>query len=92
MLWAVFAGLAGGSTLALALSLFGLRTKDYSDAGALSGMAQSAGYTLAALGPIVIGAIHDAASSWTPALGVLIALALVQTTFGALASRPKTIA
>ncbi|WP_134663507.1 MULTISPECIES: MFS transporter [unclassified Amycolatopsis] len=91
VLWAVFAGLAGGSTLALALSLFGLRTKDYSDAGALSGMAQSAGYTLAALGPIVIGAIHDAASSWTPALGVLIALALVQTTFGALASRPKTI-
>lgn len=92
VLWAVLAGFAGGTTLALSLSLFGLRTKDYSDAGALSGMAQSAGYTLAALGPIAIGAIHDATSSWTPALGVLVVLALVQTVFGALASRPKTIA
>ncbi|WP_370938506.1 CynX/NimT family MFS transporter [Amycolatopsis sp. cg13] len=91
VVWAVLAGFAGGITLALALSLFGLRTKDYADAGALSGMAQSAGYTLAALGPIVIGAIHDAASSWTPALGVLIGLALVQTVFGGLASRPRTI-
>ncbi|MBB1160269.1 CynX/NimT family MFS transporter [Amycolatopsis dendrobii] len=92
VLWAVFAGLAGGSTLALALSLFGLRTRNYADAGALSGMAQSAGYTLAALGPVVIGAVHDAASSWTPALGVLIGLALVQTVFGGLASRPRTLA
>ncbi|MGV9301196.1 CynX/NimT family MFS transporter [Amycolatopsis sp. NPDC003676] len=91
VVWAVLAGFAGGITLALALSLFGLRTKDYADAGALSGMAQSAGYTLAALGPIVIGAIHDVASSWTPALGVLIGLALVQTVFGGLASRPRTI-
>ncbi|GAA1027486.1 MULTISPECIES: CynX/NimT family MFS transporter [Amycolatopsis] len=91
VVWAVLAGFAGGITLALALSLFGLRTKDYSDAGALSGMAQSAGYTLAAVGPIAIGAIHDATSSWTPALGVLIALALVQTVFGGLASRPRTI-
>ncbi|WP_208865540.1 CynX/NimT family MFS transporter [Amycolatopsis rubida] len=91
VVWAVFAGLAGGSTLALALSLFGLRTKNYSDAGVLSGMAQSAGYTLAALGPIVIGAVHDAASSWKPALGVLIVLALVQTVFGGLASRHRTM-
>lgn len=91
VVWAVLAGFAGGITLALALSLFGLRTRDYADAGALSGMAQSAGYTLAALGPIVIGAIHDVASSWTPALGVLIGLALVQTVFGGLASRPRTI-
>ncbi|WP_116206258.1 CynX/NimT family MFS transporter [Amycolatopsis circi] len=91
VLWAVLAGFAGGNTLALALSLFGLRTKDYSAAGALSGMAQSAGYTLAALGPVVIGAIHDAASSWTPALGVLIGLAVVQAVFGGLASRPRTI-
>ncbi|MFD2474357.1 CynX/NimT family MFS transporter [Amycolatopsis silviterrae] len=91
VLWAIVAGFAGGITLALSLSLFGLRTKHYADAGALSGMAQAAGYTLAALGPIAIGAIHDATSSWTPALGVLIGLALVQTVFGALASRPRTI-
>ncbi|ATY11318.1 MFS transporter [Amycolatopsis sp. AA4] len=91
VLWAVMAGFAGGTTLALALSLFGLRTKDYADAGALSGMAQSAGYTLAAVGPVVIGAVHDVASSWTPALGVLIGLALVQTVFGGLASRPRTL-
>ena len=91
VLWAIIAGFAIGVTLALALSLFGLRTRHYSEAGALSGMAQSAGYTLAALGPIAIGAVHDATASWTPALAVLAALAVVQTVFGALASRPKTI-
>jgi CP family cyanate transporter-like MFS transporter len=91
VLWAIIAGFAGGVTLALALSLFGLRTRHYAEAGALSGMAQSAGYTLAALGPIAIGAVHDVTASWKPALAILVVLAVVQTVFGALASRPKTI-
>jgi CP family cyanate transporter-like MFS transporter len=90
-LWACLAGLAGGTTLALALSLFGLRTRDHDTAGALSGMAQSIGYTLAAVGPIAIGAVHQTSASWTPAITILVALAIVQTVFGALASRPRTI-
>ena len=91
VIWAIIAGFSIGITLALALSLFGLRTRHYAKAGALSGMAQAAGYTLAALGPIAIGAVHDATASWTPALAILVALVVVQTVFGALASRPKTI-
>jgi cyanate transporter len=89
--WAIIAGFAGGITLALALSLFGLRTRHHAEAGALSGMAQAVGYSLAALGPVTIGAVHDATASWTPALAVLLALAVVQAVFGALASRPRTI-
>ncbi|WP_326950800.1 MULTISPECIES: MFS transporter [unclassified Amycolatopsis] len=91
VIWAVIAGFSIGITLTLALSLFGLRTRHYAEAGALSGMAQAAGYTLAALGPIAIGAVHDATASWTPALAILVALVVVQTVFGALASRPKTL-
>ncbi len=91
VIWAVIAGFAGGITLALALSLFGLRTRHHAEAGALSGMAQAGGYTLAALGPIAIGAVHGATASWTPALAILVALVVVQAVCGALASRPKTI-
>jgi cyanate permease len=92
VIWAIIAGFSIGITLTLALSLFGLRTRHYVKAGALSGMAQAAGYTLAALGPIAIGAVHDATESWTPALAILVALVVVQMVFGALASGPKTIA
>ncbi|MFI9387097.1 CynX/NimT family MFS transporter [Kutzneria sp. NPDC052558] len=91
MAWAIIAGLSSGITLALSLSLFGLRTRDHAEAGALSGMAQAAGYTLAAIGPIAIGAVHDATASWSPPLAVLLSLVVVQTVFGALAARPKTI-
>jgi CP family cyanate transporter-like MFS transporter len=91
VIWAVIAGFSSGITLALALSLFGLRTRHYAEAGALSGMAQAVGYTLAALGPIAIGAVHDATASWTPALTIMLALVAVQVVFGALAARPRTI-
>ncbi|WP_206681654.1 MFS transporter [Actinomadura sp. J1-007] len=50
-IWSWAAGLASGVNLVLALSLFGLRTRDHHSAAALSGMAQCLGYAVAALGP-----------------------------------------
>jgi CP family cyanate transporter-like MFS transporter len=91
-LWASIAGISAGANLVLALSLFGLRTRDHDRAGALSGMAQSVGYGLAALGPLLIGAAHDATGSWTPALILLLAFVVGQGAFGALASRSRYVA
>jgi MFS transporter, CP family, cyanate transporter len=73
LLWTVTIGVAGGSTLSLALAFFVLRTRDGADAAALSGMAQSLGYGFAAAGPFVIGALHDATDGWTVPAAVLLA-------------------
>src|SRR5699024_8420705 len=51
MLWASFIGMGCGCALSLALSFFVLRARNTAQATALSAMAQSIGYLLAALGP-----------------------------------------
>jgi len=89
--WDSVAGLAGGGTIVLALSFFGLRTKHHSQAASLSGMAQAVGYLLAAAGPVLVGAIHDAAGSWTPALIVLLVLQVILVGFGYLAGRDRVL-
>lgn len=89
--WAVIAGIAGGASIVLALSLFGLRTVNHGQAAALSGMAQSVGYLVAAAGPIAVGALHDATGSWTPALLALLAVDLLLAVFGYLTGRNRVI-
>ena len=58
-LWAILLGLGFGTGFTLVLALFVLRAHDAPHAAALSGMAQSVGYTVAAIGPIAVGALHD---------------------------------
>ncbi|GAB3897245.1 MFS transporter [Kibdelosporangium lantanae] len=85
-IWSWTAGLASGVTLVLALSLFGLRTRDHHAAAALSGMAQSVGYAIAAVGPAAIGLLHDLTRGWTVpllALGVVTCGQLVVGSFAA---------
>jgi CP family cyanate transporter-like MFS transporter len=57
-------GFVLGGTFALALTFLVLRSDDVASAASLSGMAQSIGYLLAAVGPPAIGAIHDARGGW----------------------------
>lgn len=90
-LWACMIGAAGGVTIVLSLSFFGLRTRHHSQASDLSGMAQCVGYLFAAAGPVAIGALHDTTGSWTPALLVSIALQAVLSGFGYLAGRNRFI-
>lgn len=75
--WASLAGLGGGLTIVLGLSLFGLRTRNHHRAAEVSGMAQSIGYLFAAAGPPSVGALHDLTGNWTPALIALTALSAV---------------
>ncbi|WP_314149660.1 MFS transporter [uncultured Leifsonia sp.] len=89
--WDSIAGVAGGASIVLALSFFGLRTTHHAQAAALSGMAQSVGYLVAAAGPIAVGALHDATGSWTPPLLVLAGIQLVLICFGLLAGRARVI-
>ena len=65
ILWMVFLGFAGGASFGLVLMLFSLRTKTAYDAAELSGFAQSIGYLVAAIGPVLFGYVHDLTNSWS---------------------------
>lgn len=83
--WAAVLGLGQGGSFALALALIVLRAPDARVATHLSGMAQSVGYTLASLGPLLIGLLRDWAGNWaaTGPLFVLICLLAMTAGFGA---------
>src|ERR687890_1884842 len=75
-LWVVLLGLGQGACFSLALTFFALRTPDPEHAAALSGMAQSVGYLLAAAGPFLFGVLRDATHAWTVPLALLFSLAV----------------
>lgn len=86
--WAVILGIGQGCGFTLTLTLFVLRARDAVHAAELSSMAQAIGYTLAALGPFAIGALHDMSGSWTLPLAVLAGLTVPELIVALGASRP----
>ena len=75
-LWVVLLGLGQGACFSLALTFFALRAPDSEHAAALSGMAQSVGYLLAAVGPFLFGLLRDETHAWTVPLALLFAVAV----------------
>src|SRR5690606_22641566 len=71
LLWpmATILGLGMGGAFSIALVIIVLRARDTQTAGELSGMAQGFGYTLASLGPRLIGAIPHWSGCWGRAGG-----------------------
>jgi CP family cyanate transporter-like MFS transporter len=62
--WAVVLGLGQGAMFAVALTLIVLRSRDAHVASNLSSMAQGVGYTLASMGPLMVGLVHDWTGGW----------------------------
>ncbi|MFD1434128.1 CynX/NimT family MFS transporter [Kroppenstedtia eburnea] len=81
----IFIGLAQGASISLSLTMLSLRANHAKQAAALSGMAQSFGYLLAAIGPILTGFLYDATHSWTlPILSfLLVSLFMLMAGLGA---------
>lgn len=71
-LWMVCIGIAAGSAFSLAMMFFSLRTESVQEASEVSGMAQSIGYFLAALGPLFFGLMRDMTGGWTAPLILLV--------------------
>jgi MFS transporter, CP family, cyanate transporter len=91
LFWVTLMGLGNGPTMILALTFFGLRTRDHREAAALSLMAQSIGYFIAALGPIAFGLLHDMSHGWTVPLIALAASSIIQSFAGYGAGRNTQI-
>ena len=91
LLWASLIGVGCGCALSLALSFFVLRSANALQATALSAMAQSIGYLLAALGPFSLGLLRDLSDTWHWALASLLVLQLLQLGCGWYAARPVNV-
>jgi CP family cyanate transporter-like MFS transporter len=91
IIWVIVLGVSQGASLSLALLAIVLRSADADTAAALSGMAQSGGYLLASLGPLVMGLLHSATGGWTAPLLFLLAVCVVIWVPALTAARSRTI-
>lgn len=87
MLWAALLGFGSGASMMLGLTFIALRTKNAGDAAALSGMAQSVGYLMAALGPLFLGKVQELTGNWTVPLLITAAIAVAGAFSGMAAGR-----
>jgi CP family cyanate transporter-like MFS transporter len=88
--WVAFAGL-GPINFPLALVLINLRTRTHEGAVALSGFVQGIGYAVGALGPLVVGVLHDLSGAWTLPL-LFLGLTVLGCLFcGFILSKPRML-
>jgi CP family cyanate transporter-like MFS transporter len=91
VLWVLLFAVGQGGAISLALMLMMLRAPDASRAAELSGMAQAIGYSLAALGPFLLGALYDSTGDWDAPLVALLALTAPLAAVGLAAGRARTV-
>ncbi|MCD8829422.1 MFS transporter [Staphylococcus gallinarum] len=91
VLYLILIGVGAGTTYSLAMMFFVLRTQDIEQSYQLSGMAQSIGYLLAAVGPVCLGMISDITGSWSVPLIVLMGVAVLIAIFGFISGQPLTV-
>ena len=80
-----------GGSISLSIAFISLRSPNSARASQLSGMSQSAGYLLAAVGPIVTGFLFDTMSSWTVPLILFIVLIVCLALCGLRAGADSTV-
>ncbi|HZM78870.1 MAG TPA: MFS transporter [Candidatus Limnocylindrales bacterium] len=88
VLWVALLALGQGA-FPFALAMIGMRARTPQGIVALSTFAQSTGYVIAALGPLVVGVLYEATGGWTLPLGFLLAAAVIQAVVGLIIARPR---
>ena len=90
-LWIVVLGIGQGGALGLGLILPVLRGGGAATVAALTAMSLCVGYIVAAAGPWLLGAVHDAFGGWTVALIVFAGICLLELAPGLPAARARSI-
>jgi MFS transporter, CP family, cyanate transporter len=85
-LWCCLAGAAQGGGITVIFIAIVRRSRDLTDNRRMSALVQGGGYTVAATGPLVVGAVHDATGGWTVPLLVILGAVAVIAIAGAPAS------
>jgi MFS transporter, CP family, cyanate transporter len=93
-LWCSLAGAAQGGGITVVFIAVVRRSRDLTENRRLSALVQGGGYTVAATGPLVIGACHDATGGWTVPLLVILGSVAVMAVAGTAAAggRPAVVA
>jgi len=91
VLWMILLGFAAGASFGLVLMLFTLRTKNAYEASEISGFAQSFGYLIAAVGPVLFGFIQEITGSWTVPNIIFIATSLILFVFSFISAKERYI-
>ncbi|MBB4891982.1 CP family cyanate transporter-like MFS transporter [Streptomyces olivoverticillatus] len=81
LVWAVLVG-AGLCSFPLVLTVIAGSGGSAAETTALSTLSQSAGYLLAALGPLAVGLLHGATGGWGAPMAVLVGTAAAQLAVG----------
>jgi CP family cyanate transporter-like MFS transporter len=89
--WALILGAGQNAALALAIFFTAARSPDPAMAASLSAFSQSAGYLLAAVGPIGLGVLRTQTGSWTVPVMLLLGLTAILLVAGLLAARPRVL-
>ncbi|QDT32923.1 CynX/NimT family MFS transporter [Thalassoglobus polymorphus] len=90
-LWASLIGFVLGGSFGLALLFIVLRSSGTETATELSGFAQSIGYMVAAVGPLLFGVLFDLTQSWTWSFLFLFAVGVIKLGMGWGAGSPQTL-
>ncbi|WP_086459767.1 MFS transporter [Agreia sp. VKM Ac-1783] len=88
--WVALVG-AGPLTFPLVLVLVGLRSRTPQGTVALSGFTQGVGYALGALGPLLVGVLHELSGGWTAPLAFLLLTLVVIAVAGRVVARPRML-
>ena len=88
--WVALAG-AGPLLFPLVLVLVGLRSRTPEGTVALSGFTQGIGYALGALGPLLVGVLHELSGGWTAPLVFLLLTLAVVAVAGRVVARPRML-
>ena len=91
-LWCAFGGAAQGGGITVIFALIVRKARDAAENRRMSALVQGGGYTVAATGPFVLGAVHEAAGGWTAPLLVVLASILVLAVAGMLAAGDRRAA
>ncbi len=87
----ILVGFSMGASVSLAYTIIGLRTKSEKTTSSLSGMSQSTGYYLAALGPLLFGMAFDKFQGWNLFIYLMLICTALFLYFGLASGKSKVI-
>lgn len=88
-LWCALGGIAQGGGITVIFTLVVRRARDLGENRRMSALVQGGGYLVAATGPTVVGAVHEATGGWTAPLLVVLTAIGVLTVAGTLCAAPR---
>lgn len=87
----VLCGVGTSTVFSFGIASFSIHTTHAADAAALSGMAQSLGYFLGAVGPFALGKLLSLSGGWPVPLVLLLGFAALEILAGYMVGRPVVI-